>query len=118
MEKKISDFINEMELCTTQSEYLEELKIKINNLVKDDAFKKELRIHNALSKEPRFAIYKMLEMQGLCTCVLAEMFNMSEGSISHHLKILENAGLIIGKKVGRFTVYYTKERFMEILNNQ
>jgi len=36
--------------------------------------------------------------------------------ITHHLKILEDAGLIIGKKEGYFTRYYTVEELVQKLS--
>lgn len=68
-------------------------------------------MHNALSHELRYAIYRLFEKEELCTCALAEIVQMSEPTITHHLKILSDAGLIIAEKRGLFTVYFTKENF-------
>jgi ArsR family transcriptional regulator len=55
----------------------------------------------------------MLANESLCTCALAQIFEMTEGSVSHHLKKLEQAGLIIGQKKGRYTMYSTKVYFLK-----
>ncbi|MHA1999683.1 MAG: ArsR/SmtB family transcription factor [Promethearchaeota archaeon] len=74
-----------------------------------------LSIHKALSNNLRFLIYNLLKEDGLCTCALSVILDKPEGSLSHHIKILENAGLIIGQRKGRFTVYYTRENLIKQL---
>lgn len=41
----------------------------------------------------------------VCVCDISPAFDLSSGTISHHLKALREAGLIIGQRRGTF-VYY------------
>lgn len=42
----------------------------------------------------------------VCTCSdLVEVFAAKQPTVSHHLKVLREAGLIRGEKCGRFTYY-------------
>jgi ArsR family transcriptional regulator len=66
---------------------------------------REFRYYKALSNELRFHIYKLLQSLPLCTCALARLFGKNENLINHHLKILENEGLIEGEQKGYFTIY-------------
>ncbi|MFX0140279.1 MAG: ArsR/SmtB family transcription factor [Candidatus Hodarchaeota archaeon] len=93
--------------------FLDRNKALLKELKNNPQFINQLKIHNALSNKKRFLILKLLENQAMCTCALAQIFGTTDGAITHHLKILENAGLIIGKKQGYFTLYYTKELLIE-----
>jgi len=93
--------------------FIRKHRVFIEKLKEDPKFDEEYNIHNALSNKKRFLIYKILEQHPMCTCALAKIFDTTDGAITHHLKILEKAGLIIGKKAGYFTSYYTKESLMK-----
>ena len=59
----------------------------------------------ALGDENRFRILMMLLEKPLCVCELLEVLDIKGGTISAHLKLLKNAGLINQKKEGRWIVY-------------
>ena len=40
-----------------------------------------------------------------CVCELVEPLHRSQPTVSHHLKILSDAGLIVGEKRGRWVWY-------------
>ena len=42
---------------------------------------------------------------GVCFCHLKEAMNLAPATISHHLKVLRQAGLIQGIREGRWTYY-------------
>ena len=60
---------------------------------------------NALANKKRLIIINILKEKDRCVCELEAVLDESQPSISHHLKILENAGLIRGWKKGKFTHY-------------
>ena len=47
--------------------------------------------------------------EGRCTCDLAPAVGVSEPTVSHHLKVLREAGLVEGTKSGT-NVYYRANR--------
>ena len=49
------------------------------------------------------------EEAGCCTCDLAPAVGVSEPTVSHHLKVLREAGLVEGTKVGT-NVFYRANR--------
>ena len=63
------------------------------------------RIFDALASRPRREILAYLSAQELTTSDLAKRFSMSAPTISRHLTVLENAGLIECERKGQF-VYY------------
>lgn len=116
MKKRIQVFLDEMKYSCKAGPFIEKSKKFMREMLNDEEFKNELQFHRALGNETRLLIYKLLEQEPQCTCSLAEILEMSEGSITHHLKKLEAAGLVFGKRQGRFTVYYTKEKLVELIS--
>jgi ArsR family transcriptional regulator len=72
------------------------------------------RIFKALSDENRLAVFQLLrercgsgcslseEQAGSCVSEIAEHFDLALSTISHHLKELRNAGLIVCEKRGQW----------------
>jgi ArsR family transcriptional regulator len=114
--ERFENYIQEMEKGTNCKEFLEESFKFISNIKKDPEATKEYKIHKALSNIKRFLIFYLLKKKPMCTCALANVFSVSDGTVTHHLKILEDAGLIIGKKEGYFTRYYTVEKLIQYLS--
>jgi ArsR family transcriptional regulator len=52
-----------------------------------------------------------------CVCELVEPLGRSQPTVSHHLKILSDAGLIVGEKRGRWVWYrVVPEKLAELRN--
>ncbi|WP_432406120.1 autorepressor SdpR family transcription factor [Wukongibacter sp. M2B1] len=60
----------------------------------------------ALSDPTRRKILKLLREEDLTAGQIAEEFNISKPSISHHLNILKNAELVLWEKNGQ-NIYYS-----------
>ena len=63
------------------------------------------KVFEALASVPRRKILAYLSEATLTAGQIAERFEMSKPSLSKHLSILENAGLIRGEKKGQFIHY-------------
>lgn len=59
----------------------------------------------ALGDETRLRIMAMLESQELCACQIIEVFALANSTISRHLSVLKQAGLLKSRKSGRW-IYY------------
>ena len=59
----------------------------------------------ALGDPVRWAIVRELQGGTRCACVLADVAQVSPTLLSHHLKVLREAGLITGVKRGRWIDY-------------
>jgi ArsR family transcriptional regulator len=64
-----------------------------------------LNIFKALSDENRLRILLMLKQRPLCVCEIHEVLNIALSTISAHLKLMKNAGLIEDEKDGRWVIY-------------
>lgn len=62
-------------------------------------------IFKALGDKTRLEIVKMLSDGEKCACKLLEKFEITQPTLSHHMKILCDCGLVIGRKEGKWTHY-------------
>lgn len=70
----------------------------------------------ALSDETRLKIVSMLSDEELCACKILEAFNITQPTLSYHMKMLVDTGLIIAVKDGSWVKYsINKESKDELL---
>ena len=62
-------------------------------------------IFKGLCDENRVQILKLLRKKELCACHLLEKMNLSQPTLSHHMKILCDSGLVVGRKEGKWMHY-------------
>ena len=62
-------------------------------------------VFKALSDENRIRILKLLRDGEKCACKLLEDLNISQPTLSHHMKILCDSGLVTGRKEGKWMHY-------------
>lgn len=74
-------------------------------------------IFKALNDETRRTILTMLKNKDMNAGEIADHFNMTKPSISHHLDILKRADLIESKKEGQFITYSINTTIMDDLLN-
>jgi ArsR family transcriptional regulator len=70
-------------------------------------------IFKALNDATRREILELLKKKNLSAGEIADQFNMSKPSISHHLDILKRADLITAEKSGQFIFYSINTTIME-----
>jgi len=62
-------------------------------------------ICKALGDSNRLQIIKMLSDGEKCACKLLEKFNITQPTLSHHMKILCECGLVNVRKDGKWSHY-------------
>ncbi|MBW1654815.1 autorepressor SdpR family transcription factor [Flavobacterium quisquiliarum] len=70
-------------------------------------------IFKALNDATRREILELLRQKDLSAGEIADAFNISKPSISHHLDILRRADLITSEKKGQFIIYSINTTIME-----
>ncbi|BEH90994.1 MAG: winged helix-turn-helix transcriptional regulator [Turicibacter sp.] len=63
----------------------------------------------ALSDTNRLKIIGLLVQRERCACELLEFFQISQPTLSHHMKILVSCGLVQSRKVGTWNYYRMNE---------
>ncbi len=68
-------------------------------------------VFKALSDETRLRILKTIShMTTLCECNLVPEFGLSQPTISYHLKVLREAGLITSQRRGQWVYHQVNEK--------
>lgn len=65
-----------------------------------------IKISKALSDKNRVEIIKLLSDEELCACKLLEHFEIKQPTLSHHMKLLAETGLVNVTKKSTWS-YYT-----------
>lgn len=64
-----------------------------------------IKVMKALSDANRVKILKMLEQKVLCVCEIQAALGISQPTVSGHLRVLEEAGLVSSRKSGSWVNY-------------
>lgn len=65
-----------------------------------------IKVMKALSDPNRVKIIKMLQHKSMCVCEMQAALQIAQPSVSKHLKILEEAGLVDYSKDGLWVNYH------------
>ena len=86
------------------SERLSQLKKKTNRL--DDMRIKRLeQVFFGLADKTRLMMLELLADEELCSCEIMAALDLTEPTTSHHLGILERAGLVASRRDGKWVFY-------------
>jgi ArsR family transcriptional regulator len=69
-----------------------------------------VNIFKALSDPNRIRIVKMLAERELCMCEVREVLNLSSSTVSKHLTILRDAGLLLDSKDGKWVNFRLSDK--------
>lgn len=67
--------------------------------------KNVIKTFKAIADESRLCILGMLKGKPLCVCKIAEVLGLAQSTVSRHLKILEDSGLVHREKAGLWVEY-------------
>ena len=67
--------------------------------------KEFIKVMKALSDPNRVKLLKLLQKREMCVCEIQAALGIAQPTVSKHLKILENAGLVGRKKEGLWVSY-------------
>ena len=63
------------------------------------------RIFKAFCDENRLTVLETLKSGEKCACVLLEEVAVGQSTLSHHMKILVESGIVRARKEGKWTYY-------------
>ena len=62
-------------------------------------------IFKAFCDETRLMVLELLRSGEKCACVLLEKVEVGQSTLSHHMKILVESGVVAARKEGKWTYY-------------
>lgn len=68
-------------------------------------YKEDVKMIKALADENRLAILELLQDGEKCGCVILEQLNITQPTLSHHMKILCDSGIVDSCKDGKWMHY-------------
>jgi len=97
-------------------ERLSELQ-ELEAAVASGSIERELDVLGALASETRYTLVRVLVAAGeqLCVCELSAVVDVSDSGLSHALSALADAGLVAGRKDGRWKRYRATNRAVALL---
>ena len=71
--------------------------------------RKTAAVFKALCDENRIRILKLLTGGEKCACKLLDELSVTQPTLSHHMKILCDSGIVSGRKEGKWMYYSISE---------
>jgi len=71
----------------------------------DNKYLDSAKVFKAFCDENRLMILEMLQSGEKCACVLLEKLNIVQSTLSHHMKILVESGIVSARNEGKWTYY-------------
>lgn len=71
---------------------------------------KNAKVFKAFCDERRLAILQLLRSGEKCACVLIEQMKIGQSSLSYHMKILCESGVVEARQEGKWTHYRLSEQ--------
>lgn len=69
----------------------------------------DAQVFKAFCDINRLQILEMLRTGEKCACKLLEELQIGQSTLSHHMKILCDSGIVVGRKEGKWTHYSISE---------
>lgn len=77
--------------------------------------KEYIPVFKALADETRLKIIEMLSCGEMCACDILESFQITQPTLSYHLKILTDSGIVKSRKEGNWTRYSNNDEMVNSL---
>ena len=77
-----------------------------------------VKMLKAIADENRLQMINLLSCENLCSCHFVNILEISQPNVSHHLKILKEAGLIKSSKRGRWIDYSLNEENIALIRSE
>lgn len=69
----------------------------------------------ALADPTRWRIVRLVRVDALCVCELADILEMPQSSVSSHVQIIRKAGLLESEKCEKWTYFRIDSKFSELI---
>lgn len=63
------------------------------------------KVFKAFCDPSRLMILELLQTGEKCACILQDELNIPQSTLAHHMKVLCESGIVLGRKEGKWTHY-------------
>jgi len=91
--------------CEKDTQQTVELKALAKKNVSNEGAVIKAKFFKALAEPTRLRILGLLEVREMCVCEVMVALDLTQPTASHHLRILENVGLVRDRKEGKWVFY-------------
>lgn len=81
--------------------------------MKGDSYKEIAAMFKALTNETRLRIIEMICQDEICACKILESFNITQPTLSYHMKVLRTCGLVDSRQEGSSIKYFVNREKIE-----
>jgi len=92
------------------SKYASELRQLVQEITDENLVKTQSQMFRALADKTRLKILGLLNMREMCVCEIMVALDLTQPTASHHLGILETAGLVKDRREGKWVFYSLKNK--------
>ena len=110
MDKKVTSRVERLitsgaRCAVNKTEYIKKLKEMGKGTGPAPSLRNMIRSYKALGDPIRLRIIRLLQHQEMCVCEIMVSLGLTQPTTSHHLRLLENAGLINRRKEGKWVFH-------------
>lgn len=73
-------------------------------------YEEQAKVFKAFCDEKRLRILELLRSGEKCACILVEQLDMAQSTLSYHMKILCESGVVDSRQDGKWTHYKISEK--------
>lgn len=73
-------------------------------------YEEQANVFKAFCDEKRLRILELLRSSEKCACILVEQLGMAQSTLSYHMKILCESGIVDSRQDGKWTHYKISEK--------
>jgi DNA-binding transcriptional ArsR family regulator len=95
--------------CENDGRRSDDLKELAKKIITDGHAKTKSKFFKALADITRLRILTLLAVREMCVCEVMVALDLTQPTASHHLRILENIGLVKDRKDGKWVFYSLKD---------
>ena len=77
-------------------------------------YKEHAKVFKPFCDEKRLMILEMLQSGEKCACHLLNNMDIGQSTLSHHMKILTDSGIVVARKDGKWTHYSVSDNGVDV----
>ena len=71
----------------------------------DKVYEDQAKVFRAFCDETRLRVLELLRSGEKCACILLAQVRVGQPTLSHHMKILTDSGVVAARRAGKWTYY-------------